>query len=32
VMTWRGKIGRLLKLISPKLVDRIARSVIETRQ
>ena len=32
VMTWRGKIGRLLKLISPKLVDRIAKGVIETRQ
>ncbi len=32
VMTWRGKIGRLLKLISPKLVDRIARSAIESRQ
>jgi NAD(P)-dependent dehydrogenase (short-subunit alcohol dehydrogenase family) len=32
VMTWRGKIGRLLKLISPRLVDRIARSAIESRQ
>ena len=32
VMTWRGKIGRLLKLISPKLVDRIAKGVIESRQ
>lgn len=32
VMTWRGKIGRLLKLISPALVDRIARNVIDQRQ
>ncbi len=32
VMTWRGKIGRLLKLISPSLVDRIARNVIDAKQ
>jgi NAD(P)-dependent dehydrogenase (short-subunit alcohol dehydrogenase family) len=32
VMTFRGKIGRLLKLISPALVDRIARKAIESRQ
>ena len=32
VMTWRGKIGRLLKLISPALVDRIAKGVIDSRQ
>jgi NAD(P)-dependent dehydrogenase (short-subunit alcohol dehydrogenase family) len=32
VMTWRGKIGRLLKLISPRLVDRIARNAVESRQ
>ena len=32
VMTWRGKIGRILKLISPALVDRIARRVIASRQ
>lgn len=32
VMTWRGKIGRLLKLISPRLVDGIAKRAIETRQ
>lgn len=32
VMTWRGKVGRLLKLISPTLVDRIARQAIESRQ
>jgi hypothetical protein len=31
-MTWRGKIGRLLKLISPALVDRIAKGVIASRQ
>jgi hypothetical protein len=31
-MTWRGKIGRLLKLISPALVDRIAKQAIDTRQ
>ncbi len=32
VMTWRGKIGRMLKLISPSLVDGIARRAIERRQ
>ncbi len=32
VMTWRGKAGRLLKLISPTLVDRLARRTIEHRQ
>lgn len=32
IMTWRGKIGRLLKLVSPSLVDRIARRAIESRQ
>lgn len=32
VMTFRGKIGRILKLLSPALVDRIARRVIESRQ
>lgn len=31
VMTFRGKMGRLLKLISPALVDRIARRAIEAR-
>ncbi|MEO7520206.1 MAG: SDR family oxidoreductase [Gemmatimonas sp.] len=25
IMTWRGKVGRVLKLISPGLVDRMAR-------
>ncbi|WP_434478930.1 hypothetical protein [Gemmatimonas sp.] len=32
VMTWRGKIGRLLKLISPRLVDRIAKQAIQFKQ
>ncbi|MBL0173212.1 MAG: SDR family oxidoreductase [Gemmatimonadaceae bacterium] len=32
VMTWRGKVGRLLKLISPALVDGLARRTIEKRQ
>ena len=32
VMTFKGKIGRLLKLISPRLVDRIALRVIKSRQ
>ena len=32
VMTARGKFGRVLKLLSPRLVDRIARRVIEKRQ
>ena len=28
VMTWRGKVGRILKLISPRLVDDLARRAI----
>lgn len=32
VMTWRGKIGRLLKLISPSIVDGIAKRTIASRQ
>lgn len=32
VMTWRGKIGRMLKLISPSLVDGMARRAIDRRQ
>lgn len=32
VMTWRGKVGRMLKLISPRLVDRLAKNAIATRQ
>ncbi len=32
VMTWRGKIGRVLKLLSPSLIDRLAKRVIEGKQ
>lgn len=32
VMTWRGKVGRLLKLFSPRLVDDLARRAIDKRQ
>ena len=32
VMTWRGKIGRLLKVIWPRLVDRIAKQAIQFKQ
>lgn len=32
VMTFKGKVGRLLKLISPRLVDRIAQRTIAARQ
>ena len=32
VMTFKGKIGRLLKLIAPGLVDGIARRTIASRQ
>ena len=32
VMTFKGKIGRLLKLVSPRLVDAIARRTIASRQ
>ena len=32
VMTWRGKLGRILKLISPRLVDGLARRAIASRQ
>ena len=32
VMTLKGKVGRILKLISPALVDMIARRTIEKRQ
>lgn len=32
VMTWRGKVGRILKLFSPRLVDDLARRAIESRQ
>jgi short-subunit dehydrogenase len=32
VMTWRGKVGRLLKLVAPGLVDRMARRAIDGKQ
>lgn len=32
VMTWRGKVGRMLKLIAPSLVDTMARRAIEGKQ
>ncbi len=32
VMTWRGKVGRLLKLVAPSLVDGMARRAIDGKQ
>lgn len=32
VMTWRGKVGRILRLFSPRLVDDLARRTIASRQ
>ncbi len=32
VMTWRGKVGRVLKLFSPKFVDGLARRAIDGKQ
>lgn len=32
VMTWRGKVGRLLKLVAPSLVDEMARRAIDGKQ
>lgn len=32
VMTWRGKVGRLLKLISPSFVDQMAKRAIDGKQ
>lgn len=32
VMTWRGKLGRLLKLVAPALVDDLARRAIDGKQ
>lgn len=32
VMTWRGKFGRMLKLVSPALIDRIASRAVEGKQ
>ncbi|MDJ0836763.1 MAG: SDR family oxidoreductase [Acidobacteriota bacterium] len=29
IMTWRGKLGRWLKLVAPGAIDKIARKVIE---
>jgi hypothetical protein len=31
-MTWRGKVGRLLKLVAPSLVDRLAKRAIDGKQ
>ncbi|MCU0616352.1 MAG: SDR family oxidoreductase [Gemmatimonadaceae bacterium] len=32
VMTWRGRVGRVLKLLSPSLVDRLAQRAIDGKQ
>lgn len=32
LMTWRAKVGRVLKLISPSLVDRLARSAVSKKR
>lgn len=32
VMTWRGRVGRLLKLVAPSLVDQLARRAIDGKQ
>lgn len=32
VMTWRGKVGRVLKLVAPSLVDRLAKRAIDGKQ
>jgi len=32
VMTWRGKMGRIVKLMSPALVDRMVRGATRERQ
>ena len=32
IMTAKGKIGRILKLLSPRFVDFLARRAVETRQ
>ena len=32
IMTWRGKVGRMLKLISPSLVDRMASKATKGKQ
>lgn len=32
LMTWRAKVGRVLKLISPSLVDNLARSAVQKKR
>ena len=32
LMTWRAKVGRILKLISPSLVDRMAKAAVKEKQ
>jgi NAD(P)-dependent dehydrogenase (short-subunit alcohol dehydrogenase family) len=32
LMTWRAKVGRVLKLISPSLVDRLAQSAVRKKR
>ncbi len=32
VMTWRGKVGRALRLLAPAFVDQLARRAIEGKQ
>lgn len=31
LMTWRAKVGRILKLVSPSLVDRLARAAVRVK-
>ncbi len=32
LMTWRAKVGRVLKLVSPSLVDRLVRSAVKPKR
>lgn len=32
LMTWRAKVGRVLKLVSPSLVDRLTRSAVTVKR
>ncbi len=32
LMTWRAKVGRVLKLVSPALVDRLTKSAVRVRK
>lgn len=32
LMTWRAKVGRVLKLVSPALVDRLTKSAVRVRR